>query len=129
MTPRHRTNPTKPLRRLNGPHLKSVLIFRREPKWIAELFKCRSCTRALNIAETSSGDLIKAHQHDRHEDRALIRLKPHRYKGCELLAFVTTTPVLVHSRAAERCRCRLLATHLTTEAVAAHPRVVYSRQI
>lgn len=56
-------------------------------------------------------------------------MKPRRYRVLELLAFDPTVSMLAHRRAVEGFRCRLLATHLTLEAVAALPRVISSRQI
>ena len=54
-------------------------------------------------------------------------MKTRHYKGLKLLAFDPTVSMPAHRRAVEGFRCRLLATHLTLEAVAAPPRDVSSR--
>ena len=77
------------------------------------------------------GDFIKAQasRRSRLEDRSLPRLKQHHYKEPEPLACAPTILKLVHCRAVEGYRYRLLASHLTFEAVSAPPRVVFSGPI
>ena len=73
--------------------------------------------------------MAQAHRQSRLEDRSLPRLKQHHYKEPEPLACVHTILKFAHCRAVEEYRYRLLASHLTLEAAAAPPRVVFSRPI
>jgi hypothetical protein len=74
------------------------------------------------------GDFIKAQarRQRRLENRSLPGPKKHHYKEPEPLACAPVILMLVHCRAVEGCRYRLLASHLTLEAVAAPPGVVFS---
>jgi hypothetical protein len=73
--------------------------------------------------------MAQAHRQSRLEDRSLPRLKQRHYKEPEPLACAPTILKLAHCRAVEGYRYRLLASHLTLEAVAALPRVVFSGPI